>query len=173
MINDNKNIEENEKSLLYNRKSVNHQKAKYNKNIYIINNINNSQQIQTKNNIYANKSQNLHINTSGSLNFDNYNGKFNRTNRSNNNNDIYIGNNNGNNQLIKINNNNNYQNNYNTQEKEIKSKTNYNFHDILNVNSFKNNKSFLVTSIDNTRSDKNIKMEKDMEKVKNIIKRDN
>ena len=161
MINDNKNIEENEKNLLYNRKSVNHQKAKYNKNIYIINNINNSQQIETKNNIYANKSQNLHINTTGSLNFDNYDGKFNRTNRSINNNEIYIGNNNGNNQLIKINNNNNYQNNYNTQEKEIKNKnkTNYNFHDILNVNSLKNNKSFLLTSIDNTRTDKNIKIE--------------
>ena len=58
----NNNIDENDK-----KKNYTLPKTKYNKNIYIINNINNSEQIQTKNNIYGNKSNNLNINSNGNL----------------------------------------------------------------------------------------------------------
>ena len=166
IINENNNIEDNEKQLLYNRKSFNHQKAKYNKNIYIINNISNSEQIQTKNNIYATKTQNININSSGNINFENFNRNFDKNNRDINSNNI--------NQNLKEEN-----NIIQNKEKGIKNKTNYNFHDILNVNTIKNNRSFLSTNIDNTKNDKSLKLEnlatspnsshKNVEKIKQKV----
>jgi len=145
-----RNFEENDK----NKKNYNLPKTKYNKNIYIINNINNSEQIQTKNNIYGNKSNNLNINSNGNLNLDNYNENNNRNNKSNNYNAInshqniyYTGNRIKNNRpIIKINN--NYQANNTIQDN--KNKPNYNFHDILQVNTRKNNnRSVTISSSDN------------------------
>ena len=51
----------------------NHQKIKYHENIYIINNINNSEQVQTKNNIYNNKSNNLNIDSNNNYRINNIN----------------------------------------------------------------------------------------------------
>ena len=121
-------------------KKDNQLNQKYNKNIYIINNINNSENIQTKNNIYDSKSNNININSKGNLNYyTNYNKDFkSNTNRNinykdinenKNKNESYITNTSRNNPVIKINN----------QEKEAKNKTNYNFHNILQVNSKKTN----------------------------------
>ena len=148
IINENNNIEENEKNLLYNKKSFNQQKAKYNKNIYIINNISNSENIQTKNNIYDNKTQNININTGGNINFDNFK-EFDRKNRNINYTNI----------TENINEKTFMGNNKNNQENENKNKTNYNFHDILNVNTIKNNRSFLLTNLDSNKNDKSFKLE--------------
>ncbi len=51
----------------------NYQKIKYHENIYIINNINNSEQVQTKNNIYNNKSNNLNIDSNNNYRINNIN----------------------------------------------------------------------------------------------------
>ena len=144
----NNNIDENDK-----KKNYTLPKTKYNKNIYIINNINNSEQIQTKNNIYGNKSNNLNINSNGNLNLDNYNENSNRNNKANNYNTInnnanvyYTGNKINNRPIIKINN--NYKSTNNFQEN--KNKSNYNFHDILQVNNTrKNNRSLVISSSEN------------------------
>ena len=144
----NNNIDENDK-----KKNYTLPKTKYNKNIYIINNINNSEQIQTKNNIYGNKSNNLNINSNGNLNLDNYNENSNRNNKAinyntinNNANVYYTGNKINNRPIIKINN--NYKSTNNFQEN--KNKSNYNFHDILQVNNTrKNNRSLVISSSEN------------------------
>ena len=126
-------------------KKDNQLSPKYNKNIYIINNINNSENIRTKNNIYDTKSNRININSNGNLNYYNNYSRDNRANTNRNNinytevnsnkNEAYMNNTNKNNAVIKINN----------FEKEAKSKTNYNFHDILKVNSTKaNDKSYKV-----------------------------
>jgi hypothetical protein len=126
-------------------KKENQLNPKYNKNIYIINNINNSEHIQTKNNIYDSKSNSININSNGNLNYYNsYNQDFKANNRNvnhteinENKNEPYISNASRNNPLIKIN---NTLGNKNTnQEKDAKNKTNYNFHDILQVNTKRNN----------------------------------
>ena len=126
-------------------KKENQLNSKYNKNIYIINNINNSENIQTKNNIYDTKSNSININSNGNLNYyNNYsqdykantNRNINYTEINANKNEAYISNTSRNNPVIKINNN---------SEKDAKNKTNYNFHDILQVNSKKSNdKSYKV-----------------------------
>ena len=126
-------------------KKENQMNPKYNKNIYIINNINNSENIQTKNNIYDTKSNSININSNGNLNYyNNYsqdykantNRNINYTEINANKNEAYISNTSRNNPVIKINNN---------SEKDAKNKTNYNFHDILQVNSKKSNdKSYKV-----------------------------
>ena len=126
-------------------KKENQMNPKYNKNIYIINNINNSENIQTKNNIYDAKSNSININSNGNLNYyNNYsqdykantNRNINYTEINANKNEAYISNTSRNNPIIKINNN---------SEKDAKNKTNYNFHDILQVNSKKSNdKSYKV-----------------------------
>ena len=126
-------------------KKENQLNPKYNKNIYIINNINNSENIQTKNNIYDTKSNSININSNGNLNYyNNYsqdykantNRNINYTEINANKNEAYISNTSRNNPVIKINNN---------SEKDAKNKTNYNFHDILQVNSKKSNdKSYKV-----------------------------
>ena len=126
-------------------KKENQMNPKYNKNIYIINNINNSENIQTKNNIYDTKSNSININSNGNLNYyNNYsqdykantNRNINYTEINSNKNETYISNTSRNNPAIKINNN---------SEKDAKNKTNYNFHDILQVNSKKSNdKSYKV-----------------------------
>ena len=126
-------------------KKENQMNPKYNKNIYIINNINNSENIQTKNNIYDTKSNSININSNGNLNYyNNYsqdykannNRNINYTEINSNKNETYISNTSRNNPVIKINNN---------SEKDAKNKTNYNFHDILQVNSKKSNdKSYKV-----------------------------
>ena len=51
----------------------NYQKIKYHENIYIINNINNSEKVQTKNNIYNNKSNNLNIDSNNNYRINNIN----------------------------------------------------------------------------------------------------
>ena len=51
----------------------NYQKIKYHENIYIINNINNSEQVQTKNNVYNNKSNNLNIDSNNNYRINNIN----------------------------------------------------------------------------------------------------
>ena len=160
----NKNKEENDKNLPSSKKNSIHPKAKFNKNIYIINNINNSEQIKTKNNIYGNKSNNLNINSVGNLNYDNYNENYNKTDRNINYNTI---NNNSNNKIQLINSrnrtfvkiNNNYKNTNNNQGKEIKNKTNYNFRDILQVNTGKNNKSYLISNSNNSHHNNTMKKE--------------
>jgi hypothetical protein len=131
-------------------KKENQLNPKYNKNIYIINNINNSEHIQTKNNIYDSKSNSININSNGNLNYYNsYNQDFKANNRNvnhteinENKNEPYISNASRNNPLIKINN--TFGNKNTNQEKDAKNKTNYNFHDILQVstkrNTEKNNK---------------------------------
>ena len=147
IFNENKNEVKQEENVIFNKKNYNYPKPKYNKNIYIINNINNSEQIQTKNNIYGNKSNNLNINTTGNLNYDNYNKNFNRTERKinytttkdKNTNEVNKGNN-GRNRLAKINN--NIQSNNSNRDNDKKIKSNYNFHDIFQVNQNKTNRIY-------------------------------
>ena len=119
-------------------KKENQLNPQYNKNIYIINNINNSENVQTKNNIYDTKSNSININSNGNLNYyNNYgqdykantNRNVNYTDINANKNEAYISNTSRNNPVIKINN----------SKKEANNKTNYNFHDILQVNSKKTN----------------------------------
>ena len=64
-----------DKNFSYNEKNNNdYKKIKYNENIYIINNINNSEQVQTKNNIFDKKTNNLNINSNNNINnYNNYN----------------------------------------------------------------------------------------------------
>jgi len=131
-------------------KKENQLNPKYNKNIYIINNINNSEHIQTKNNIYDSKPNSININSNENLNYySNYNQDFKGNNRNvnytdinENKNESYINNTSRNNPVIKKIN--TFGNNKANQEKEAKNKTNYNFHDILQVstkrNTEKNNK---------------------------------
>ena len=128
-------------------KKENQLNPKYNKNIYIINNINNSENIQTKNNIYDTKSNNININSNGNLNYyNNYSQDYkanvnknnNYTNINPNKNETNRINTSRNNPIIKINNSNN-------SDKEAKNKKNYNFHDILQINSKKpSDKSYKV-----------------------------
>ena len=71
VIKNNINIKDNEENNEINDISSNNnnnQNIKYNENIYIINNINNSEQVQTKNNIYDNKSNNININSNNNYN---------------------------------------------------------------------------------------------------------
>ena len=146
----NKNFNENVKNQNDKMKNYILPKTKYNKNIYIINNINNSEQIQTKNNIYGNKSNNLNINSNGNLNLDNKANNYNTIN--NNTNAYYTGNKINNRPVIKINN--NYKSTNNFQEN--KSKSNYNFHDILQANNTrKNNRSLVISSTDNNEINNN------------------
>ena len=160
-INEKKDIGDKDKNIIHNKNSNSQQTAKYNKNIYIINNINNSEQIQTKNNIYGNKSNNVKINSGGNLNY--YNDNTPKTNNrkvniTDNINKTNYGDANKNKQVVKINN--NYVNKNTNQDKEAKNKTNYNFHDILHTNSQKNNNSYQITNSDSTRiSEKNYRIE--------------
>ena len=63
------NKDEKEKNIPFKEKNNDDYKnIKYNENIYIINNINNSEQVQTKNNIYDNKANNLNINSNNNIN---------------------------------------------------------------------------------------------------------
>ena len=140
--NKSKNIGEKAQKNLHNNINFYEPKTKYKKNIYIINNINNSQQIQTKNNIYGNKINNLKINSTGNLIFDNFNEKFNKTDGNinytsiNNNPTIaYSGSNTRKRPRIKLDKNIN-----NNKEIDNTSKANYNFHDILHINYRKNNR---------------------------------
>ncbi len=145
-INEKSDIGDKDKNVIYNKNSNSQPTAKFNKNIYIINNINNSEQIQTKNNIYGNKSNNVKINSGGNLNYYNDNSKTNnrKVNINDNANKTYFGDIGRNKQVIKINN--NIGNKNINQEKEVKNKTNYNFHDILHSNSQKNNNSYLISN---------------------------
>ena len=76
-INEIKEKSKEEDKIIGNEQNIkdnnNYQKIKYNENIYIINNINNSEQIQTKNNIYNNKSNNLNIDSNNNYRINNIN----------------------------------------------------------------------------------------------------
>ena len=137
-----KNLEEKAPKHIITNINFNEPKTKYKKNIYIINNINNSQQIQTKNNIYGNKPNNINTNSTENLNYDYFSEKFNKTdgninytNPSNNTRIAYSVINSRKKPKIKLD-----KNIDNNKEKEKENNTNYNFHDILHINSRKNHK---------------------------------
>ena len=130
VLNDDNNINEgNNKNILYNNNSFNNKKQYNNKNIYIINNINNSEQIVSKNNIFNNnqyKKINSKSQIKNEINEDNiytYN-KFDNIN---------IDKKNYGNMTSKINKNDKHFNTLNSEENEGKNNFTYNFHDILNT----------------------------------------
>ena len=126
MTNEQKNKEQKDK---------NYQPQQYNRNIYIINNINNSEQVQTKNNIYDNKSNSININSNV-----NNNAGMKANNRN-----IPANNSNNNNK------NNNLGNKNNTQETKTSTYNNRSTY-ISNQTSDKNKTTAASTSQNNTNN---------------------
>jgi len=157
VIKNNINIKNNEGNNEINNIPSNNsnQNIKYNENIYIINNINNSEQVQTKNNIYNNKSSNININSNN-----NYNDKSQVNNRK-----IYNSkkndNTNVNNQNLKITN--NYESQNINQDKEIKNRTYNNSQGKSQINQRKNN----INNTQNTNSSNTDSLNKKPDNVMN------
>jgi hypothetical protein len=136
------NITEDKKANVRNTESnngpntVNHPNNKPKKNLITINKIYNSEQVQTKNNTYGNKSNNVNFNSPGSSSYYSFTETSNRTNRSTNFDDktkeIQAPNNKRYTQTNNIHN--KYIINYMGEEKEVQNKTNYQFHGISQVN---------------------------------------
>ena len=136
------NITEDKKANVRNTESnngpntVNHPNNKPKKNLITINKIYNSEQVQTKNNTYGNKSNNVNFNSPGSSSYYSFTETSNRTNRSTNFDDktkeIQAPNNKRYTQTNNIHN--KYIINYMGEEKEAQNKTNYQFHNISQAN---------------------------------------
>ena len=136
------NITEDKKANVRNTESnngpntVNHPNNKPKKNLITINKIYNSEQVQTKNNTYGNKSNNVNFNSPGSSSYYSFTETSNRTNRSTNFDDktkeIQAPNNKRYTQTNNIHN--KYITNYMGEEKEAQNKTNYQFHNISQTN---------------------------------------
>jgi hypothetical protein len=136
------NITEDKKANVRNTESnngpntVNHPNNKPKKNLITINKIYNSEQVQTKNNTYGNKSNNVNFNSPGSSGYYSFTETSNRTNRSTNFDDktkeIQAPNNKRYTQTNSIHN--KYITNYMGEEKEVQNKTNYQFHNISQTN---------------------------------------
>ena len=136
------NITEDKKANVRNTESnngpntVNHPNNKPKKNLITINKIYNSEQVQTKNNTYGNKSNNVNFNSPGSSSYYSFTETSNRTNRSTNFDDktkeIQAPNNKRYTQTNNIHN--KYIINYMGEEKEAQNKTNYQFHNISQTN---------------------------------------
>ena len=136
------NITEDKKANVRNTESnngpntVNHPNNKPKKNLITINKFYNSEQVQTKNNTYGNKSNNVNFNSPGSSSYYSFTETTNRTNRSTNFDDktkeIQAPNNKRYTQTNNIHN--KYIINYMGEEKEVQNKTNYQFHNISQTN---------------------------------------
>ena len=136
-----------EQKQFINNINFNEQKTKHKKNIYIINNKNNSQEIKIKTNIYGNKSNYLNINSTENLKYETLREKFNKTdgnidytNPSNNIKIDYSATRVTKKPKIKLD-----KNIDNNKEKENKNNATYNFHNILHIDSRKNHKIINLT----------------------------
>lgn len=159
------NITEDKKANVRNTESnngpntVNHPNNKPKKNLITINKIYNSEQVQTKNNTYGNKSNNVNFNSPGSSGYYSFTETSNRTNRSTNFDDktkeIQAPNNKRYTQTNSIHN--KYITNYMGEEKEVQNKTNYQFHNISQTNPQRTERSkpYSNSDVNNTYKNEN------------------
>ena len=159
------NITEDKKANVRNTESnngpntVNHPNNKPKKNLITINKIYNSEQVQTKNNTYGNKSNNVNFNSPGSSGYYSFTETSNRTNRSTNFDDktkeIQAPNNKRYTQTNNIHN--KYITNYMGEEKEVQNKTNYQFHNISQTNPQRTERSkpYSNSDVNNTYKNEN------------------
>ena len=159
------NITEDKKANVRNTESnngpntVNHPNNKPKKNLITINKFYNSEQVQTKNNTYGNKSNNVNFNSPGSSGYYSFTETSNRTNRSTNFDDktkeIQAPNNKRYTQTNSIHN--KYIINYMGEEKEVQNKTNYQFHNISQTNPQRTERSkpYSNSDVNNTYKNEN------------------